>query len=149
MLLITDAGIEQQLFGERRNILRSLPERGDANGEHVESVEQILTKTARPHFPLEVARRGAWIEYDAIGSENRRDAFWLDRILGMLDAGFGDQIMLSHDRGWYDPGQPGGGTPRPFTYISEHFLPQLEAEGVSGETIQKLVSGNPFDAFSR
>ena len=43
----------------------------------------------------------------------------------MLDAGFGDQIMLSMDRGWYDPAQPGGGTPRPFTYLSEVFLPKL------------------------
>ena len=30
----------------------------------------------------------------------------------------------------YDPAQPGGGTPRPYTYLSERFLPQLRRAGV-------------------
>ena len=98
---------------------------------------------------LEMARRGAWIEYDAIGGQGRGDAFWIKRIAGMLDAGLGDQVMLSHDRGWYDPAKPGGGTPLPFTYISEQFLPKLEATGVDGATIQRLTVDNPFRAFSR
>ena len=50
----------------------------------------------------------------------------------MLDAGLGDRLLLSHDRGWYDPAQPGGGTPKPFTYLSEVFLPKLRAAGVDG-----------------
>jgi phosphotriesterase-related protein len=98
---------------------------------------------------LEMARRGAWIEYDAIGGQGRGDAFWIDRITRMLEAGLGEQVMLSHDRGWYDPGKPGGGTPRPFTYISERFLPQLQAAGVDEATIQLLTADNPFRAFSR
>ena len=52
----------------------------------------------------------------------------------MLDAGFGGQLMLSMDRGWYDPAQPGGGTPRPFTYIVDEFLPKLAAAGVDEAT---------------
>jgi phosphotriesterase-related protein len=98
---------------------------------------------------LEMAQRGAWIEYDAIGGQGRGDAFWIERIAGMLDAGLGDQVMLSHDRGWYDPAKPGGGTPLPFTYISEQFLPKLEAAGVDGATIRGLTVDNPFRAFSR
>jgi len=57
--------------------------------------------------------------------------------------------MLSHDRGWYDPAQPGGGIPRPFTYISEQFLPKLRVAGVDEETVHKLTHANPFRAFSR
>jgi phosphotriesterase-related protein len=98
---------------------------------------------------LEVARRGAWIEYDAIGSDNRSDAFWIKRILAMLDAGFGAKIMLSHDRGWYDPAQPGGGIPRPFTYISERFVPKLQQEGLDDDVIHTLLADNPFHAFAR
>ncbi len=96
---------------------------------------------------VEMAERGAWIEYDAIGG--RTDAFWIERILGMLDVGRGDQVLLSHDRGWYDPSKPGGGTPRPFTYISETFLPKLSAAGVDDATIGRLTVENPFRAFSR
>jgi phosphotriesterase-related protein len=97
---------------------------------------------------VEMAERGAWIEYDAIGG-GRADAFWIERIRGMLDAGHGEQVMLSHDRGWYDPAKPGGGTPRPFTYISEQFLPKLEAAGVDRATLEMLTVDNPFRAFAR
>jgi phosphotriesterase-related protein len=106
---------------------------------------------AEPDFDLhlEIAGRGAWIEYDAIGGEELDDEFYLERILRVLDAGFGDRLLLSHDRGWYDPAQPGGGTPRPYTYLSEHFLPKLRAKGVSETTIQQLTRVNPFQAFAR
>lgn len=97
---------------------------------------------------LEMARRGAWIEYDAIGSDGRDD-FYLERIQRMLDAGLGEQVLLSHDRGWYDPAQPGGGVPRPFTYLSEQFLPQLRAAGVDEAAIEQLTRSNPFLAFAR
>jgi phosphotriesterase-related protein len=106
---------------------------------------------AEPDFDLhlEMARRGAWIEYDGIGGEEETDEDYLERILRVLDAGLGDRLMLSHDRGWYDPAQPGGGIPRPFTYISEQFLPRLRAAGVDEATIRQLTHTNPFRAFAR
>jgi phosphotriesterase-related protein len=97
---------------------------------------------------VELAQRGAWVEYDLIGSTDS-DADDLYRIQHMLDAGLGDQLLLSHDRGWYDPAQPGGGTPRPFTYISHSFLPQLRTAGVDEATLSKLTCENPFRAFAR
>ena len=97
---------------------------------------------------LKMARRGAWIEYDAIGSEEADDVY-VGRILHVLDAGLGQRLLLSHDRGWYDPAQPGGGTPQPFTYISEQFLPKLRAAGVDEATIRQLTHANPFRAFAR
>ena len=71
------------------------------------------------------------------------------RIQRMLDAGLGDHLLLSHARGSYDPAQPGGGVPRPFTYISEQFLPKLRAAGVDEATIRQLTRTNPFRAFAR
>jgi phosphotriesterase-related protein len=105
---------------------------------------------AEPDFNLhlEMARRGVWIEYDSIG-EPKDDAMFIDWIQRVMDAGLEDQLLLSHDRGWYDPAQPGGGVPRPFTYLTQDFLPKLKASGVPEETIQKLVRENPFRAFAR
>jgi len=97
---------------------------------------------------LEMARRGAWIEYDAIGG-GEPDQMYIKRIQRMLDAGFVERLLLSHDRGWYDPAQPGGGVPKSFTYISERFLPALRAAGVDDETIRQLTEANPFRAFAR
>ena len=95
----------------------------------------------------EVAQRGAWLEYDAIGSDGQSDETYLGHIERTLAAGFGDHVLLSHDRGWYDPAQAGGGTPRPLTYISEVFLPKLAPLGA--EWVERLTRDNPFRAFAR
>ncbi len=97
---------------------------------------------------LEIAARGAWIEYDWIG-EPADDPMFIERVLRMCDAGYADRLLLSHDRGWYDPAQPGGGRPKPYTYIIEVFLPRLRAAGANDALIHQLTVVNPFAAFSR
>jgi phosphotriesterase-related protein len=106
---------------------------------------------AEPDFDLhvEIARRGAWIEYDAIGSDQMSDGFFVERIQRVLEAGLGDHLLLSHDRGWYDPALPGGGTPKPFTYLSETFLPKLRQAGLDEPILRQLTQSNPFRAFAR
>lgn len=104
---------------------------------------------AEPDFELNLqgARRGAWISYDGIGWGD--DEPYISRIKAMIAAGFGRQVILSHDRGWYTPAEPGGGIPKPFTYLSEVFLPKLRAAGVSEEDIHQLTVSNPFRALAR
>lgn len=96
---------------------------------------------------LAVAERGAWIEYDNIGWVD--DAELIPRILGVLKAGRGTQMLLSHDMGWYDPALPKGGVPRPYTHLSEVMIPKLRAEGVTGAQIRQLTHDNPFETFAR
>ena len=107
---------------------------------------------AEPDFGrhLEMARRGAWLEYDAIGNKEwQTDAYYVEHIQRLLEAGLGDQLLLSHDRGWYDPALPGGGVPKPYTYLTDQFLPKLTAAGVDEATIHQLTYLNPFRAFAR
>jgi phosphotriesterase-related protein len=96
---------------------------------------------------LEMARRGAWVEYDWIGSQP--DELILERVLRMLDAGYGTQVLLSQDRGWYDPALPGGGVPKPYTYLSDVFLPKLRTAGIDEATLRLLTVENPFRAYAR
>ena len=105
---------------------------------------------AEPDFDLhlELARRGCWIEYDGIGS-SPADEVYVANILRVLDAGLGDHLLLSHDRGWYSPADPGGGVPRPYTYLSEVLLPKLRQAGVDEVTLRRLTCDNPFRAFAR
>ncbi|MBN1249874.1 MAG: esterase [Anaerolineae bacterium] len=134
--------------------------RGKVLLEQLDAVEDVgytakrfiwIHTQAEPDFGLHLAAaaRGAWIEYDAIGTEGFSDEAAIDLILRILDAGYGDQLLLSHDRGWYDPAKPGGGTPRPFTYIPDHFLPKLATAGFDEETVARLTRTNPFRAFGR
>jgi phosphotriesterase-related protein len=97
---------------------------------------------------LAVARRGAWIEYDGIGGWGEDDTY-VENIHRVLDAGLGHRLLLSQDRGWYDPALPGGGTPKPYTYLYDVFLPKLAARGVDAATTDVLTRDNPFRAFAR
>jgi phosphotriesterase-related protein len=97
---------------------------------------------------LAVARRGAFIEYDWIGVHGS-DESYIENIHRVLDAGFGGQLLLSQDRGWYDPALPKGGTPKPYTYLHDVFLPKLAASGVDVATIGTITRDNPFRAFAR
>lgn len=140
-------------------IIGSHTQRGDVVREQLDIVESagytaqrfiwIHAQNGSLELNLEMAERGAWIEYDAIGSDSGSDEFYIERIVGMLDAGRANQVLLSHDRGWYDPAQPGGGTPRPFTYLSELFLPKLRQHGIDEPTQRMLTVDNPFRAFAR
>ena len=102
----------------------------EASGYAAQRFVWIHTQ-AEPDFALhlEMARRGCWLEYDAIGSDDFPDARFVEMIQRVLDAGFGHRLLLSHDRGWYDPSQPGGGVPKPFTYLSDVFIPNCALVG--------------------
>jgi len=96
-----------------------------------------------------IADRGAWIEYDWIGGDDQPDGEYIERIERLLAEGHEDRILLSQDRGWYDPSEPRGGEVRPYTYLIEEFLPALRAAGIDEATIEQLTVENPFDAFAR
>ena len=98
---------------------------------------------------LELAARGIWLEYDSIGSPARSEEWLVDAVRRVIDAGFGHRLLLSQDRGWYDPSQPGGGPVKPFTYLVDHFLPKLRKSGISEAWIQQLMVVNPFAAYAR
>ncbi|GHA22962.1 phosphotriesterase [Devosia pacifica] len=104
---------------------------------------------AEPDFEMHkaVAARGAWIEYDNIGAVPEDETVSL--ILRALGEGLEKQLLLSHDRGWYDPAQAGGGEPKPYTVLSKQILPKLRENGVSEETIIQLTHRNPFEAYAR
>lgn len=96
------------------------------------------------HYRL--ADRGAWLEYDGLGG--RPLAEHLSLVEAMLAYGAVDQLLLSHDAGWYHVGEPNGGSVRPFTYLMSEFVPALRARGVSQEVIDRLLIANPARALT-
>jgi phosphotriesterase-related protein len=103
-----------------------------------------------PAYHLKAAKIGAYIEFDAIGSCPDLTT-QVDYTMALLDQGFSSQILLSHDAGWYEPGQPEGkpsGGVRGFTTLVEEFLPLLRDRGVGKDAIRQITSENPFKAFA-
>lgn len=120
----------------------------EAEGYTAERFIWIHTQ-AEPDFDLHLAmaRRGVWIEYDWIGGQQPTDEVYLEYLRRLLDAGY-EKILLSHDRGWFDPGNRDR-VPQPFTYLSETFLPAMRAAGMDEGLIHKLTHTNPFAAYAR
>jgi phosphotriesterase-related protein len=93
-----------------------------------------------------LVERGAWIEYDHVG--RAPDDVLVAMITRALEAGLGHNLLLSHDLGWYDPAQPGGGAPNPYTHLVGSLLPALAAAGLDQPTLRQLTHDNPFEAFA-
>jgi phosphotriesterase-related protein len=105
-----------------------------------------------PALHREAARRGAYVEFDAIGAAWQSQAAMVEYTLALVEAGYADRILLSHDAGWYDPSQPDGqpadGGIRGYTALSEAFLPALHARGLSGAQVRQITATNPARAFA-
>ncbi len=101
---------------------------------------------------IEAAKRGAWVEFDAVGAGDAQfqDSL-LDAVVALIEAGYADHILLSHDAGWYEPGQPGGVPKdgvRGYTALFEQFIPAMKGRGVSEDTIRLMTVTNPARAYS-
>ncbi|QLH77922.1 esterase [Halosimplex rubrum] len=100
-------------------------------------------------YHREVAERGAYVEFDWIGGDDQADAEYVDRVRALVEAGYTDRVLLSQDRGWYDPSEPDGGEQKPYTYLTETFLPKLREAGVDEATVRRIARDNPFEAYAR
>ncbi len=103
---------------------------------------------------IDAAKRGAWIEFDAVGNDNWiSQQVLLDRVVALIEAGYAAQLLLSHDAGWYDPAQPDG-IPQPdgikgYTALFDRFIPSMRDRGVTESIIDQMTITNPALAFAR
>jgi phosphotriesterase-related protein len=71
--------------------------------------------------------------------------------IALIEAGFIDQLLLSHDAGWYDPsradGRPEQGF-RGYTALTRNFVPELLKRGISKEQVRQITVKNPANAFA-
>ena len=102
---------------------------------------------------FKAAEMGAWISLDNLnlnrppGSEY--DVNWYANRIGELkEAGYLNQVLISHDAGWFKPGEENGGSFRGFTGIFTDLVPALRERGFSQEDINLLLQINPRNAFS-
>jgi phosphotriesterase-related protein len=93
-------------------------------------------------FHAQVARAGAWVEFDGI---NTKSADWhLDCVQFMQSKELLHRTLISQDSGWYRVGEPGGGQYNGYAYIYTDFLPRLTAA-----TTLSLMVKNPVACFGK
>jgi phosphotriesterase-related protein len=99
----------------------------------------------------EAARRGAYVELDSVGAPYQSQPALLDQVVGLVEAGFIRNILLSHDAGWFDPSRPDGlpeGGYRGYTALVKDFVPAMLERGLSEEDVRCITVTNPREALA-
>jgi phosphotriesterase-related protein len=100
-----------------------------------------------PAYHLAVARRGAWVQFDCVqgGSEYDTHAR-IGWIRALVDAGFGDRLLLSHDvclrSNLAEFGGPG------YTYVPTAFRRRLLDSGFPEAMVTAFLVDNPRRALT-
>lgn len=93
---------------------------------------------------IKAAESGCWISLDGLGWEIDKH---VKKLLLAKKYGFLDQILISHDAGWYDP-QKREQNIQPYTPIFKKLIPLLKAKGFTSTDIMQILSINPSKAFA-
>lgn len=95
---------------------------------------------------IKAAKAGAWISLDGVGwGEVNKYA---DKIEALKVAGVLDRVLISHDAGWYKPGEPDGGSFTGYSRIFQELIPLLSNRGFKNKDIRQLLVINPAKAFT-
>jgi len=102
---------------------------------------------------IKAAGMGTWISLDNVNLNlepgSKYDVNWYaERIQQLKDAGLLNRVLVSHDAGWYTPGEENGGEFRDFTGIFTTLVPALEELGFTRDDLKQLLEINPRNAFT-
>ncbi len=97
------------------------------------------------------AEAGAYVELDAIGFPEVDQAALAGSVISLCEGGCSENLLLSHDAGWFQPGKPGGQPEhgiRGYTTLLDSFIPQLRELGADESLIDSLTINNPRRVFA-
>jgi phosphotriesterase-related protein len=97
---------------------------------------------------LELARRGAYVQFDHVGSvEFSSDQRRIEAVLHLFGHGLGDRVLLSHDLPRVKDFRANGGIGRGF--VLREFVPRLRKAGLGDKEIQQIFVENPRRVLTR
>ncbi|MEV7789417.1 phosphotriesterase [Streptomyces sp. NPDC088106] len=99
--------------------------------------------------PLEVARRGAYVALDHVGTEDDAHVTDAERaalVAGLVEAGFADRVLLSAGATGVAKGHTGNDLP--YSHLLTAFVPLLRTQGLSDEDARRILVENPRDLLS-
>lgn len=94
---------------------------------------------------INAAKKGVWISLDGVGPDSIPQ---YSKTLNILKKeGLLNKVLLSHDAGWYNVGDPKGGKFRSFETIFTKLIPAIKTGGFTPEEIKQITVDNPAQAF--
>ena len=111
------AAATAELASFDRLMLRILEEEGVAPEAFI-WVHAQAEKDLSHH--VNAARGGAWISLDGVSKDNLDE--YIEMIRNLKAHNLLDKTLISHDAGWYSPGEENGGDYRGHTAVFEHLV---------------------------
>lgn len=100
-----------------------------------------------PAYHEQLARRGVFVQFDTIRGRSAYDTeLRVEMVVRLIEAGYTDQILLSHDVCLRSHLAAYGGCG--FTFIAKEFLGQLARRGMSSADLQAITVDNPARVLS-
>jgi len=96
---------------------------------------------------LKAITQGAWISLDNVATDSLRIANLVFKLTQLKTNGYLNHVLISHDAGWYQVGEKGGGSFRGFKDIFTHLIPELKKQGFTENEVNQLLIVNPVQAF--
>jgi phosphotriesterase-related protein len=97
---------------------------------------------------LKAAEMGAWVSLDGIKPDEKNIQKYVDMLSNLKENKLLDKVLISHDAGWYSPGEPNGGNFRNYNTIFDQLIPALRKSGFKNKDIDQLLKKNPGKAFT-
>jgi phosphotriesterase-related protein len=106
---------------------------------------------------IDLAQTGLWLEYDLFGLENSyypyqpafdmpNDGGRMAHVLALIEAGYHDRILMSHDIAYKTSLVKYGGYG--YHHLLINVVPRLRAKGVDDAGLRRLLVENPARAFA-
>ena len=92
------------------------------------------------------AKMGTWVSLDGIAWGDFDE--YANSIANLKSQQLLHRVLISHDAGWYRPGEPNGGEFRGFTAIFTELFPRLKKKGFTEADFDQLLVRNPAAAFT-
>ncbi len=96
---------------------------------------------------LKAARQGAWVSLDGMGWGKYEE--YAESLVLLKEHGLLSKALVSHDAGWYRPGEPDPmDTFVGYTNLFDHVWPLLRNRGFTQKDFDQLLIKNPAAAFA-
>ena len=108
----------------------------------------VHAQHGRKEQHIKAAKAGMWVSFDNARDKEGRLEEFVTRLTYMKENDLLHRVLISHDAGWYRPGEENGGKIRGYTYIFTTLIPALKQNGFTEAEINQLMETNPAKAFA-
>jgi predicted metal-dependent phosphotriesterase family hydrolase len=96
-------------------------------------------------YHIGAAKLNSWVSFDGVNPETVQANIGYLKI--MKSENLLHRVLISQDSGWYNVGEPKGGTYKPYDCVFNQFIPALKENKFTQPEIDQIFKANPVEAF--